>query len=259
MSCSSLKIGPSESPLPSTIPHLMPFHVGYTGPAPISTYFRIRRAPEPTYGRESQPIPSKDAPVESQETSDSQATLVASSSASPTPAPSSIGPTASSATVVDVDMDASTGDVPEYETSHYTSAFRGRSLHGLKVELPKGYVGVVLRAPDSLKAKGVELSKAEEAHTSKTRAKAKSKGSGKRTRGSKRAESPVQVDEDVDEVPAPGDRDEGSVRVLNPTASFSSFMLWHPDIPVDEGRDGYLRSLTEWTRLAAEIHRVDEC
>ncbi|KAI0831900.1 ribonuclease H2, subunit C [Trametes gibbosa] len=242
-----LKIRPADTPLPSTIPHLMPFHVGFSGPAPISTYFRIRRAPEPTYGRKSQPTLSEETPTRSQDPSDSQATLVASSSSSQT--------LASAATLVDVNM-----VVPASESHHFTSAFRGRAMHGLKVNLPKGYAGLILRAPDSsLKAKGAAPSKAAEEQTSKTRAKAKSKGYGRTTRGSKRAKSPLQIDEDVDEESGSEDLNEGPVRVLNPVATFSSFMLWHPDIPVDEGRDEYLRSLTEWTRLAAEIHHVDEC
>ena len=42
-------------------------------------------------------------------------------------------------------------------------------------------------------------------------------------------------------------------RTLNPTAQFSSFVLWNPDFPVDLSRDEYLRSLTVWTKLAEEV------
>src|SRR5712671_1268192 len=34
--------------LPARIPHLMPFHIQHTGPAPISTYFRIRPHVDPS-------------------------------------------------------------------------------------------------------------------------------------------------------------------------------------------------------------------
>ncbi|KAH9971005.1 hypothetical protein BGW80DRAFT_1325058, partial [Lactifluus volemus] len=34
---------------------------------------------------------------------------------------------------------------------------------------------------------------------------------------------------------------------------FDSFVLWHPDNPVDEGKDEYLRSLSEWVNIAAEV------
>jgi ribonuclease H2 non-catalytic Ylr154p-like subunit len=36
-------------------------------------------------------------------------------------------------------------------------------------------------------------------------------------------------------------------------ARFDSFVLWHRDIPVDEGRDVYLRSLSEWMNIASEV------
>ena len=53
--------------------------------------------------------------------------------------------------------------------------------------------------------------------------------------------------------PAFEDEEKPPVRVLKPTARFDSFVLWHPDIPVDEGKDEYLRSLSEWTNIASEV------
>jgi ribonuclease H2 subunit C len=47
--------------------------------------------------------------------------------------------------------------------------------------------------------------------------------------------------------------DPATIRTLVPVSQFSSFVLWHADHPVDEGRDEYFRSLTEWTRLAHEV------
>jgi len=49
------------------------------------------------------------------------------------------------------------------------------------------------------------------------------------------------------------DEEKPPVRVLKPTARFDSFVLWHQDILVDEGKDGYLRSLSEWTNIASEV------
>lgn len=45
-----------------------------------------------------------------------------------------------------------------------------------------------------------------------------------------------------------GDVAMGPVRTLQATGTFSSFVLWNLDIPMDESRDEYLRSLTEWTK-----------
>ena len=43
------------------------------------------------------------------------------------------------------------------------------------------------------------------------------------------------------------------VRVMKAAARFDSFVLWHPDIAVDEGKDEYLRSLSEWVNIAVEV------
>ena len=68
-----------------------------------------------------------------------------------------------------------------------------------------------------------------------------------------RRQVPEEVPEDEDMegiLPSEGDR---PVRVLKPSARFDSFVLWHPDIPVDEEMDEYLRSLSEWVNIAAEV------
>jgi hypothetical protein len=49
------------------------------------------------------------------------------------------------------------------------------------------------------------------------------------------------------------DEETPLVRLLKPTARFDSFILWHPDNPVDEGQDEYPRSLSEWTKIASEV------
>ena len=41
----ALEIAPSAGPLSTTSPNPMPFHIEYTGPAPISRYFRPKSAP----------------------------------------------------------------------------------------------------------------------------------------------------------------------------------------------------------------------
>jgi len=76
-----------------------------------------------------------------------------------------------------------------------------------------------------------------------------------------RKASRMDVDEDVDIDMGKGRSQEGEhepVRTLNPTGSFSSFVLWNPDLPVDEAKDEYLRSLNEWTQLAEEVHRFED-
>ncbi len=50
--------------------------------------------------------------------------------------------------------------------------------------------------------------------------------------------------------------EEHPVRVLKPSARFDSFVLWHPDIPVDEEMDECLRSLSEWVNIASEVRVI---
>ncbi|KAI0714135.1 ribonuclease H2, subunit C [Cerioporus squamosus] len=248
----ALTISPAHA-LPDATPNLMPFHIGYSGPAPISTYFRIRSSPSPTFGREARPPPKPllSLSPEAQESSDSQATLVESVQGS-----SSSVTTVGSATAVDTNLATGEGDaaVGSSDSRHYVASFRGREMHGMLVDLPDGYAGIVLRAPDDKKGKGA-------ASDSRKRDEEKPVSKGRTTRRSKRAQEEVKVeDEEMDAADILGTAsEEGSTRVLEPVSTFSSFLLWNPDIPVNEGRDEYVRSLAEWTRLAAEIHRVEDC
>ncbi|KAM5531466.1 hypothetical protein V8D89_014856 [Ganoderma adspersum] len=258
----ALKVGPHDRPLSSSTPHLMPFHISYSGPAPISTYFRIKPTSPPTYGRDERPLPTLLPLSESQESTDSQTTLVAGSSANPSS--SSIATLVSSSTLMDVDVDdqdasrdASTRP-PNANSSHFAASFRGRAMHGAEVNLPEGYAGIVLRAPSD-DAKGKRAASGVEAREEDRKPKSKSKG--RTTRQSKRAPEPELVEAEDEHEGGDGSThlEENAARVLQPVSTFSSFVLWHPDVPVDEARDEYLRSLTEWTRLAAEIHRVEDC
>lgn len=58
----------------------------------------------------------------------------------------------------------------------------------------------------------------------------------------------MEVDEEEEE--------GGNIRELQVSSRFSAFTLWHPDIPVVERDDVYLRSIREWTALAAVIHET---
>jgi len=117
----------------------------------------------------------------------------------------------------------------------FISSFRGRTVHGVEVTLPKGYAGIVLRGDTNDRANP---------HPS-TRSKSKRRP----VRNSRRR--PTE-EEELDEMSLE-DEEKPPDRVLKPTARFDSFVLWHPDIPVDEGQDEYLRSLSEWTNIASEV------
>lgn len=128
-------------------------------------------------------------------------------------------------------------------SNSFIAAFRGRQVHGRTVDLPQGYGGVVLSAPSG-DAKG----QGDDTGTVETMARARGKARSTRT-----CSRQMETDED-DAADADHDGSRVEIRRLTPVSRFSSLTVWSPDIPVDEGKDEYLRSLTEWTKLAAEIH-----
>ncbi|KAI0317268.1 ribonuclease H2, subunit C [Amylostereum chailletii] len=240
----SLAIHPEKLVPESHGVNLMPFHIAHSGPAPMSSYFRIKPAPpNPPPAPVDVPTAGKPENAEaSQKTEDAEEI--------PSP-PIPIIPTLSS---------------PIHRlltsTKRFVSAFRGRSLHGLEVPMPKGYTGLILR-PD-VHGESVEEDDGQKSRRSKVPAKT----NGRRTRSTRSRQAvEVDVDEatvnpkdamDVDEAKTGRGDDDEPTRMFKPSAQFSSFVLWHPDIPVDEGKDEYLRSMSEWIELATEIHRVEE-
>jgi ribonuclease H2 subunit C len=114
-------------------------------------------------------------------------------------------------------------------------------LHGVEVALPKGYAGLILRGDANGKVH----------QTAPSNAKRRPARVGQLRR------KPVVIEDGderfVDDAAGMSLEDRHPVRVLKPAATFDSFVLWHPDIPVDEGKDEYLRSLSEWVNIAAEV------
>ena len=181
---------------------------------------------------------------DSQELQDSQATLVGSLGESSSTA-STLSPVPSA-----VEAEMSTGEdrtnAAPTDMRHYVAAFRGREMHGQAVDLPDGYAGVVLRAPDNKIGKGM-------ASSCRKKEEENPKSTGRTTRRSKRGqEAKVEDEADAPEFSETAS-DEGPTRVLEPVSTFSSFVLWNADIPANDGRDEYVRSLREWTKLAAVV------
>ncbi|KAI5895850.1 uncharacterized protein SCHCODRAFT_01122653 [Schizophyllum commune H4-8] len=219
-------------------PNLLPFHIAHTGPAPVSTYFLTQPAKEEVgapEGAKATASSASSAPGEAPITGEAPATIAiadapSTSNTMDTAVPSSVPAPAST-----------TNPSASSQTSkRLVSSFRGRTVHGLRVDVPPGYLGVVLRA-DGKPA------------TSRPRGTRPQKGRrGRNGAASEEGEEDAMMPEDDEAT-----EDTRPSRVLNPASQFSSFMVWGADIPVDEGRDDYIRALTEWTALAEEIHRMD--
>jgi len=217
-------IAPEKGSLPERTPNLMPFNIKYTGTAPVSTYFRPKPPP-------AQAAPPTDVAGGSQEGTSQLSTITDTTNP------------AESNTNLETMPDAMSKEQP------LVAAFRGRTIRGTRVSVPDGYIGVVLVGTD----------------VNKTNQRSSSPPPLGR-RPSRRSGRVVHVDEDdeprdvdMDDVgegaDADGQEEEGDTptRTLTLASVFSSFMVWNPDIPVDEGRDEYVRSLNEWTKLSAMV------
>jgi hypothetical protein len=221
----------------------MPFHINYSGIAPIATYFRVKPA---VLRDESAKNAVHLSPETDSEMNQTERDTDASASMSDRPGANDAGIAMSIGTSKQpVDNPAMYIQKKLSLGARFVAAFRGRTVHGVTVELPKGYSGIILRAEGDESGKGI----AADGH--------RKQDPSKRQRGRlARKASRVDVDEDVDM--DMGERSQGAaeerglVRTLKPAGTFPSFVLWNPDLPVYEARDEYLRSLTEWTQLAAE-------
>ena len=106
----------------------------------------------------------------------------------------------------------------------FISSFRGRTIHGLNMDVPTGYSGLLLQCDDD-------------------------------------DPQPTTVDRHVlnasdDSIDNDFDMDEElPLRKLIPQSTFSSITLWHADRAVDETRDDYYRTLTEWIALSHEVSK----
>lgn len=219
-------IAPEKGSLPERALNLMPFNIKYTGSAPVSTYFRPK--PPPVQGDSATNVASG-----SQEGTSQLSTTTGTAD----PAESNTNP------VMTLDI------TPKEDPM--VAAFRGRTVRGTRISVPDGYTGVVLV--------GAAVNKAKQA----------SPPPGRRT--ARRSGRVIHVDEDdepqdVDmddagegaDADGQGEEEGGPTRTLTLASVFSSFTVWNPDIPVDEGRDEYIRSLNEWTKLSAMVSHAVE-
>lgn len=224
----------------------MPFHVAYSGPAPISTFFRIRELEEDANASGSNSSPSQGNPSsESKDENDKGK-----------------------------EVNGVTSTETEIGKKHLVAAFRGRLVVGTDVPLPEGYTGLVLRSDGLSKTEETsQRSLSNGTKTVKGGARSGRKASIRKTRRPKVIEvnsddddanpiTPVldetgptmDLDGAVDpELTLNGESSEEDVKTLRATGTFQSLVVWNADVPVDEGRDEYIRALREWTAAAAEV------
>jgi hypothetical protein len=307
----SVTIQSSVNVLESCHLDLMPFHIAHDGPAPIKTYFRPQPAVTESFPGQDGTLVD-DTPV--LETEEEGSTIPESTEPSQTDdmkmdAPDTSTPAIESIESMSISDPAPLTDPSPDPTRRLTAAFRGRIVQGLRVDLPSGYSGLVLRAPtpsstslddSTTKSPSVSASTSKQASSAPVGTKStedtKSKklaaaAAAKTKRASRRAkragvavepEPEVEVepeshseqpldegheDQPMDEASREGnvvlvtsisheeESTETKTKLLVPTGTFSSFVLWNPDISVDEGKDEYMRTLKEWIDISSEVRR----
>ena len=207
-----------EPPLPTCNPNLMPFHIKYTGPAAVSMFFHVEKVMKTEEEEEEE----EEGKVKEQNDKKKEVLEENPVQAQPTSSTLTLAP--SSGTVTETETSNSKdADNATTSTTRFISSFRGRTVHGLTVDVPTGYTGLLLHGdPQPTVVPHVD-------------------------RGFSYALDD-SVDNDLDEMD-----EEMPLRKLLPQSTYSSITLWHADRAVDETRDEYYRTLTEWMSLSHEV------
>ena len=239
----TIEIAPLSDALSECTPNLMPFHIDYSGPAPISTYFRRKDGPSRVGAPTSNVVNDPEVTPSRADANTSTANVAY---------VEGVDHTETGSNPVHVSPPENAPSASAEPAAHHSkrlrAAFRGRTVHGLQVDLPAGYGGIVLRADSDAAGSKMPV---DAVKAKVTRAQKKGNAPDKEMRSSAKA---MDMDDIDDIIPSGGDSAESnSSRRLQPTETFTSFILWQPDYPVDEGKDEYCRSLTEWTRLVAQV------
>lgn len=193
---------PTSSALPSCSPQLMPFHINFTGQAPITTFFRVRDAPST--------LPEATTP-------------------------------------------------PKLDTrfslkKRLLATFRGRTIHGLEVPIPRGYNGIILQS-EGLKDSSSSSSVAQKIPVDRKRGGLRSLRKARivaETDENMRKEN-ISLHSEGSGGGTPEELGPLPAKILTPSHVFSSLIVWNPDFSVDEGRDEFIQSLDEWISLSAEV------
>jgi hypothetical protein len=152
MSSNTLFIVPQAVPENVLKPNLMPFHIAYSGSAPISTYFLNRPLPPPGKAGAAEDttylinnkfvirnVHNFHKPDQSNQSAESIKVDNAQDASNTNQEPST------------------SENVQSIQPTRYQAAFRGRAVVGQDFSLPDGYVGLVLHRDDTIKHSVVPL------------------------------------------------------------------------------------------------------
>lgn len=240
-------------------PNLMPFHIAYSGPAPISTYFMPRpfeeEKEEEIRGAEWLERPGLEKSGLSEMTEKLHVGTEEDGS--------NVTEDASSPSNRNHNGLLKNGTEKFANSTCYEAAFRGRKVVGQDILVPQGYTGVILAIKDKsnrnkglvdeeagvkTKAKDAKAKASERAKALKAKAATKLKGKGSRyeeyssDEEGKNGEAGRVLATDANE---PQQRDFEVVK------RFDRYRVWNPDIPVVE--DEYVRAMRDWVTVSQEV------
>jgi len=290
--------------VPSCKPNLMPFHIDYNGPAAVSTFMHVEKLVDHVESAgHDLPVQTKNPPENCSVIASGEALRLQTTQGSNTfDDPPTLARTATESTFLTESSSSSSNllsasfsqfptksqDPPiEDLDNRFISTFRGRSIHGLTINLPAGYAGVVLRAPsdqdsfdgntlvassgtrrgDEQRTKNVDLD-VEVSWGQRRRGRLRSSAAPRKGTVIAISDDDPQSSISLNDKPFGHDIEmaeplstpnafDGRLRILVPTARFHSFTLWQADHMVNKSNDEYWRTLTEWIGLADAIHNID--
>ena len=249
--------------LTTVSPNLMPFHIAYSGPVPMSTYFMPRPFVDEREER-------RRALIGKEEGKSGDVDGVGEVD----PMHNNTRDKASCGESKDRNLDGSGKE------DVLCAAFRGRIVVGQPICLPEAYTGLMLlqestphaetdshgqgqsvQGTQQAKAKAKSSSERAKALKAKAAAKLKNKRSRRHQEDEEEAEGAEGGEGDEEVLDGDGENvsliKESVPRTFVAKGRFDTFTLWHPDGPVDKTRDEYIRSLNDWITLAAEVRTSD--
>ena len=149
---------------PVHVPHLLPFHIQYSGPGPLSIYLHIQPVTLP----ESRPCFPQSAAVDTQPGSASTTVAILEENEKVPVVSTVVTATAEIKAETDLDTEEHSlqplrpGSIERLSGTAkiFISSFCGRTVHGVEVPLPKGHSELVLRGDAEGRTKTTTSSKA---------------------------------------------------------------------------------------------------
>lgn len=138
------------------------------------------------------------------------------------------------------------------------SAFRGRKLKGVVVDIPEGYTGVILQADDEVGFSSSSSASSGSLGLLTKKQRPVRLDSPKKGKRLTRRNAALEAENENDVSPEfDAEQSVTETKILRPVGTFNSVTIWSPDVDVDETQDEYIRTLDSYRRLLEVIHQTE--